>query len=264
MKFPFQRLERYVENILERSVGIFPPPEISASRITSTLIQVAEERAERDPSNLYWVAPNLFTVSLHETALSRFRSRPGFPMQLERRVMEYIRQREMILLGTLTVFFHSDSNLPVRAVHIQAEFASDSHTTSTLPGLSTGAAPLELPPGAFLILPGDPHRPLRQPVIHIGRHTANQIVLDDPLASRRHALLRARQGRYVLTDLGSKHGTRVNRVPVSECLLAAGDVIRIGHTDLIYGDDNVDERTQPLHMDAFDTKPKIASSERES
>ena len=51
---------------------------------------------------------------------------------------------------------------------------------------------------------------LTQPVIFIGRDFSNEIVINDPEVSRKHARLTAQTGGYVLEDMGSTNGTFVN------------------------------------------------------
>lgn len=93
------------------------------------------------------------------------------------------------------------------------------------------------PAGAFLIVDGERHVLLDRPVLNIGRRSENQLVLDRPYVSRTHAQLRARDGRFVLFDLGSAAGTSVNGRPVRQHILRPGDVITIGPTRLVYGED---------------------------
>jgi hypothetical protein len=93
------------------------------------------------------------------------------------------------------------------------------------------------PPGAFFIIDGSRHFPLKTPLVTIGRRLDNQLVLEDPHVSRKHAQLKARGGRYRLYDLDSTVGTRVNGNTVDECVLQPGDVITIATVQLIYGED---------------------------
>jgi len=66
-------------------------------------------------------------------------------------------------------------------------------------------------------------------VFVIGRNPTNSIVLIDMNASREHARITVRDGRYVLEDLNSSNGTFCNGVPVSAPVyLSHGDEIRIG------------------------------------
>ncbi len=69
--------------------------------------------------------------------------------------------------------------------------------------------------------------------VAIGRHADNDIPLkDDDVASRFHCVIEpGANGQYVLKDLGSRNGTRVNGENVSSAPLNAGDVISVGkHT----------------------------------
>jgi hypothetical protein len=66
----------------------------------------------------------------------------------------------------------------------------------------------------------------------VGRHPACDVVLDDLSVSRRHARLTFRDGNWVLCDLSSTNGTRLNGRPVVRCRLLPGDVLRLGDAPL--------------------------------
>lgn len=70
----------------------------------------------------------------------------------------------------------------------------------------------------------------------IGRGDDCDIVIsDDSLVSRRHALIEFSQGEYTVKDLNSTNGTFVNGKPLQKMekrLLAAGDVVMVGKTEL--------------------------------
>lgn len=70
--------------------------------------------------------------------------------------------------------------------------------------------------------------------IRIGRDRRNDVVIsDDPLVSRRHAVIELVGGRYKIRDLGSTNQTYLNNTPLSPQTSAGikgGDVITIGHT----------------------------------
>jgi pSer/pThr/pTyr-binding forkhead associated (FHA) protein len=70
---------------------------------------------------------------------------------------------------------------------------------------------------------------LDAPVVTIGRSRSNDISLDDARVSRHHArIVRDDQG-YLLEDLNSRNGTRVDdRAVRDSCLLADGALIQIG------------------------------------
>src|SRR5205823_1193697 len=69
--------------------------------------------------------------------------------------------------------------------------------------------------------------------VTIGRSRQSDVVLSDPNVSRHHAEIRPRGGSWVLTDLGSTNGSRINgrRVEGSE-VIRTGDEIELGATTL--------------------------------
>ena len=72
--------------------------------------------------------------------------------------------------------------------------------------------------------------PLRSPRFTLGRDGGNDLVVDDPLVSREHAVLLLTPGGYSIQDLGSKNGTLLNDVPIgsSPRMLTHGDTILLG------------------------------------
>src|SRR5258708_16838195 len=71
----------------------------------------------------------------------------------------------------------------------------------------------------------------------IGSAPNNQVVLNDPSVSPRHAGIRPEDQGYSITDLGSASGTFLNEEqlePHMPRLLFSGQTIRIGNTRFIY------------------------------
>ena len=70
--------------------------------------------------------------------------------------------------------------------------------------------------------------------VSIGRESSNQMSVFDGSLSRRHCVL-ARSGSEVrIRDLGSRNGTRVNSVPVTEQCLQHGDQISVGSSLFLF------------------------------
>jgi len=73
-------------------------------------------------------------------------------------------------------------------------------------------------------------------IITIGRDENNDIVIrDDPLVSRKHALIEKDGDKYYIMDKGSTNGTYLNNNPIPRCervKLKKGDVITLGKTKL--------------------------------
>jgi len=71
------------------------------------------------------------------------------------------------------------------------------------------------------------------PVTTLGRASTNTIVLEDTYASGEHALITRRDGQWWVEDLGSRNGTHLNEVPLTEtAVITTGDIIAIGETRL--------------------------------
>ncbi len=68
----------------------------------------------------------------------------------------------------------------------------------------------------------------------IGRAPDNDIVLEDPQVSRRHASVERGPRGALLRDLGSGNGTFVGGRRIEQHLLSAGDIIHIGTQELRY------------------------------
>jgi pSer/pThr/pTyr-binding forkhead associated (FHA) protein len=69
---------------------------------------------------------------------------------------------------------------------------------------------------------------LDRPVLHLGRSTSADIVLDDATVSRRHAVIAEEGGASVLLDDRSRNGVLLNGERVSRAVLSNGDTIQLG------------------------------------
>jgi pSer/pThr/pTyr-binding forkhead associated (FHA) protein len=77
--------------------------------------------------------------------------------------------------------------------------------------------------------------------VSIGRLPDNQIVIDNPAVSGRHARVYREGAHYVLEDLKSTNGTFVNDKPIARHTLLEGDTILVAKHTLLFtqhdGDD---------------------------
>lgn len=72
----------------------------------------------------------------------------------------------------------------------------------------------------------------------IGRGTESDLQLLDQGVSRRHADVHVADGQATVYDLGSTNGTSVNGHTIRSQPLQHGDVIRVGHTRLVFSEDD--------------------------
>lgn len=89
-----------------------------------------------------------------------------------------------------------------------------------------------------------PERP-----VTIGREPTNMIAIDSPFVSKAHAIFQYTGGQYVVEDLGSSNGTRVNGAAIESAVVELGDVIEIGDERLLFVDRTAEDPAagrQPL------------------
>lgn len=182
------------------------------------------------------IAPDTYAIILNDSVVSRFQQRlPGLPDALSQYLIEMAGDSGYRLLNTPQVTLIPDAHLAADGVRVEAGH-------SNKPRQSTQAMQIRQPPDTlpevrnpYLILNGEESISLKNNLINIGRSDSNDIVIEnDPYISRHHVQLRRRSGTYILFDVQSKAGTRVNNVVVREHTLQTGDVIRIGATQLTY------------------------------
>ena len=69
----------------------------------------------------------------------------------------------------------------------------------------------------------------------IGRSPRCDLVLDDPTVSRRHAELVPSDGGWIVSDLSSTNGTRVNGWRIRRAAVALDDELMLGAQRLRFG-----------------------------
>ena len=62
------------------------------------------------------------------------------------------------------------------------------------------------------------------------------LVLDDPLVSRQHAVIISRGSEFVLQDIGGRNPIKVNRKEVLSHVLSPGDLIEVGEPQATIAD----------------------------
>lgn len=230
------RLRRLIEQHLPRWLGASQQPD----RVLSQLLLALDQGAVPVPGGAP-LAPDHFLVSFHPQALAQIEGKvSGLEAHLADLVVEAARSKGFSAPNGVALRVVADPSVPpgeCRAIAWHGLTAMDDTLTARVESLQAAQGP----PGAFVIVNGETHIPLRHPVISIGRKLANAICLDGADVSRAHAQIRARGGRFVLFDLASASGCRVNGRVVGECLLHSGDVIEIGSFSLVYGEDPFEE-----------------------
>ncbi len=76
--------------------------------------------------------------------------------------------------------------------------------------------------------------PISKDTVRIGRSNDNNLILADNTVSRYHTEIQKRKNDYILADLGSYNGTRLNGKSIQKVFLKHDDKIQIGSSKLTF------------------------------
>ncbi|WP_436794211.1 FhaA domain-containing protein [Actinospongicola halichondriae] len=161
------------------------------------------------------VVANDFTVNLSQQDADEF-AEVGDSMRrnLAELAREHARDEGYDFMGPIGIAFEVDPKMRIGAFSVTARLREGDG--------GAGAGSLVLPNGDRFVL--------GETIVTIGRIPESVITLEDPNVSRNHAEIRPSGGTFVLADLGSTNGTKINGVKVSERLLQDGDEMTFGST----------------------------------
>jgi hypothetical protein len=108
----------------------------------------------------------------------------------------------------------------------------------TPPPYSPPPQPQRQTRAALVVDSTNQHFELRHGSNVIGRGSDSDLQLLDQGVSRRHLDVQYDGQRATIYDLGSTNGTTVNGHEVGSHMLRHGDVVRIGHTRMVFNQDN--------------------------
>jgi len=241
------RFETLAERLVEGTFARLFAGRLSPLEVATHLTRAMEDHQVLSPDGTSQ-APTHYWVYLHpddNDALAI--EQPALEVELAHHVTELAAQADLALDVAPAVHILPNEGVGPREVRVEARWMPEgtdkvAEVESTREMMASEeeaeSAATVMPPGRpFLILEGKRHVNLLQPVVSIGRALDNTIIIEDPRVSRHHAQLRQRYGRYVLYDVGSSSGTKINGYPVEECVLHSGDVISLADVQIIYGED---------------------------
>ena len=192
------------------------------------------------------VVPNHFTIRLSPADREALVDvEAALIVELESAAEEYCTDEGYQLRGPVVATIVEDAKLTKGRVVIQSDVVtsradmSEPAMTAPPPPRTSPAPPSDSGRSgtSVLILPDGRELALGSRPVVIGRLPECDISFDDSNLSRRHAevslqvkTVEGRQlGRYVISDLGSTNGTKVNGARLDgPCVLHPGDVITVG------------------------------------
>jgi hypothetical protein len=203
-----QRLERMVEGSFGKAFKSGLQPVEIGRKVTRELDAHRQMGVHGVP-----VVPNNIGVYLSHEDFDRFDSfADALARELAELVREHARDEGYQFAGSVTVHLVPDDDLRVGDCDVVTEIAAGARVGSLL--LSDGR-----------------RIGLTEQALTLGRLPDNDVVVADPKASRKHAEIRPAGNGFLLVDLQSTNGTRVNGTNVGEHILVDGDLIAIGATE---------------------------------
>lgn len=209
-----QRFERALERLVEGAFAKAFKSGLQPVELGRRLTREMDLRRTVSVNGM--VAPNHFDIELSPADTERFQSfMDAMKRELVETAREHARTERYSFVGPVAVEINTAENLSAGRYNIKA-------------------ALLEQPgggPTGLLVLSDGRRIQLTDESVTIGRLPECEISLPDPNISRRHAEVKRHGNDYVVIDLGSTNGTKVNGLAVSgERRLVDGDVISLGAT----------------------------------
>jgi hypothetical protein len=236
-------IERKLEGLFEGTFSRTFKSEVKPIELARKLAKEMSESKTVSISRTY--VPNHYTVWLSPQDRQQFEGwEEAARKELSDYLLQYARDEGLTLVTRPTVDFETDDRLGVGEFGIQPQLvempedesaepeqADFGHTMVYSP--SRDARRLEpLPssgPDARSLLVGAGKRTvLSGSRVVIGRSRECDIQLDDPNVSRRHAEVRREGDAWIVADLGSTNGIKINGRRVPEGELRPGDELTLG------------------------------------
>lgn len=230
-------LEKRLANLIEKPLEAFFPTARADQILAKRLVQAMSDDLSVDRGGQL-VAPVCYELRINPLHSVLWAERPGLVFQLTEALVNAAREQSISFERppVIDVVFDSEispEDIRVTTLELGIKGATKSGNPLELPDITTA-----VPADAFLIINGDRHLALTQPVLTIGRAASNHLVLDYPEVSRMHAQLRVIDGAFCVFDLDSTCGTLVNGESIKQYKLRSGDVLDIGGVTLIYGQES--------------------------
>ncbi len=235
MNNKFDRIEAHLQLIFEKSLPEFFTGSHQQSTLIDKLVRVIKASQRTDEQQRV-IVPDCLILNVSPDDLIEWKLRQDILNEITVVLQQICANDHLFFLRSPKIEVHSDPQINPGSFEISAFFSESekklTNTTAIEP--ADQQANSSIPENALLIIEGRTDFYLYRPIINIGRHSTNDLILNDPHISRHHAQLRAINNHFVIFDVGSTGGVFINGRQIAQATLHAGDVIKIGSTVLIF------------------------------
>ncbi len=237
------QIETRLKSLIEgRLAGLFPVDQ-SYNYFADLLVAAMRKGVQVEP-NAQPIAPDLYVILAADDQADHLAQNGPLLSGLGNIIDEVGKAVGLVFLQKPVVSVRADPNLPEHEFLVLASIQNAALAqTVEMPNDDPEAPGVQLPQNAFFIVNGVQVIPLEKSVVNVGRRSDNDLVIDDPRVSRKHAQIRVIRGKYVIFDLNSKGGTLVNGQLISQYILHPKDVVSLAGVPMVYGQDD-DELAQ--------------------
>jgi hypothetical protein len=243
-------LEEKIEGLVEGAFSRAFKTHVQPVELARKLAKEMEEHKTVSVSRVY--VPNHYKIFLSPQDREQFQS---YEVALKKELSDYLLERArgegLALVTRPQIEFQTDDRLALGEFGIQAQLLGQPDGDAEPPQADYGhtmvytpdrAAP---PPSDFMAEPRGrgyityegKRTLLAGERMTIGRSRDCEFVIDDPNVSRRHAELRKTIEGWMVVDLGSTNGVKVNGRRVHEEVLRPGDKITLGLIELTFDEE---------------------------
>ena len=244
-----RNLEQKLEGLFEGAFSKTFKSKVQPVEIARKLAKEMQDNKTVSIARTY--VPNQYVVWLSADDRSQFEGyEDGLKKELSDYLLEHARGEGLALLTRPTVDFQTDERLGLGEFGIQAmlvrppeeerpqsEPEPEEFGHTMVYSVDREARRMDAPAsfgGRAMLVGGGKRTVLSGSRVVIGRSRDCDVTLDDPNVSRRHAELRREGSTWLVSDLGSTNGIKVNGRRVDNHPLTPGDDITLGLEHLTF------------------------------
>jgi hypothetical protein len=240
-------LEEKIEGLVEGAFSRAFKTHVQPVELARKLAKEMEEHKTVSVSRVY--VPNHYVVFLSPADREQFQS---YEVALKKELSDYLLERArgegLALVTRPQIEFKTDERLALGEFGIQAQLLGQPEGDKDPPQADYGHTMVYTPDKAapppqdfmgkprgrgYITIDGKRHL-LAGERMTIGRSRECELMVDDPNVSRRHAEVRKTIEGWMIVDLGSTNGVKVNGRRVRDAVLSPGDEITLGLIRLDY------------------------------